>query len=355
VLAQISTDLGRVEVTVEAYANATAAASGGGTEDPVRNDGFRFDAAARVLARWKNSSGPDVGLRFAVEKADEMRADLAEASLLILGKAGRLEIGDRQGLPDVLLGYAPNNFTFTGAEFGPASGPSLDPAGGLQGAFVDDETADLLRELAVLGFAATLSEDRSAKALYVSPKWRGWLAGISYAPNASDRRFADLTQIGLTHDTYWRENQLHVGGSATSARAADARASDLYSVNLGATLVLDYDWMFGLGASYDTTSGSESVPLVPRAVAPGWGAVASVNYSRGRWTFGAFAQRASRDSIGNAEVRLTAFEAGASYRIAKTLRLYGAWYDFDIDAARATSAMPSRDGDLLIVGLRATL
>ena len=36
------------------------------------------------------------------------------------------------GLPDVLTGYAPNNFQFTSAEFGPASGPSLDPGGRLQ-------------------------------------------------------------------------------------------------------------------------------------------------------------------------------------------------------------------------------
>ena len=40
-------------------------------------------------------------------------------------KNGRIEIGERMGLPDVLTGYAPNNFQFTSAEFGPASGPSL--------------------------------------------------------------------------------------------------------------------------------------------------------------------------------------------------------------------------------------
>ena len=36
-------------------------------------------------------------------------AELGEYSVLVLGRWGRLEVGERQGLPDVLTGFAPNS------------------------------------------------------------------------------------------------------------------------------------------------------------------------------------------------------------------------------------------------------
>jgi hypothetical protein len=123
----------RLTLTTEAYANITSAVGDGfavgaeGDEDDVR-----ADLALRLLGQFKNDNGPDLGLRVVLESSPGDRLDLAEASVLLFGSRGRLEIGERQGLPDVLTGYAPNNFSFTGAEFGPASGPSLDPGGGLE-------------------------------------------------------------------------------------------------------------------------------------------------------------------------------------------------------------------------------
>jgi hypothetical protein len=51
----------------------------------------------------------------------------------------------------VLTGYAPNNFQFTSAEVGPASGPSLDPGGGLQTASWRDSLAERIEPLAAVG------------------------------------------------------------------------------------------------------------------------------------------------------------------------------------------------------------
>lgn len=346
--AQVDIERDAIELTVEAYANATVGAAD-----------LRIDAAVRGLARWRNPSGPDAGLRWVIEASPENEVDLAEASVLIFGGAGRVEFGKRQGLPDVLTGYAPNNFTFTGAEFGPASGPSLDPGGGLQTAFLGDALATQLRELSVLGFAASLSDDRSAKALYVSPKWRGLLAGLSYASQATDPRFTDLVQAGLTHDRYWKDNVLHVGGSFSVARAAPKSPGqrDLYSLNLGATLVLNYDWMLGASVTYNGSSGVSQAAGPGTSTAEAWGSVVSLNYNRGPWTAGAFMQWSTHEGdAGRAgNDRLRAFEAGLSYRVSTKLRFYGAWYYFDFDDEGGRLAADRHGGSIALIGLRASL
>src|SRR5712672_3326144 len=137
-----------ISATIEAYGNATAgvareaASIRGQTPDAVT-----FDGAARVLARLATLNGPNIGLRVVAE-ASNHDARVSEVSILLFGSAGRLEIGKRMGLPDVLTGYAPNSFTFTGGEFGPASGPSLDPGGGLQHVFLSANLAQQLNALA---------------------------------------------------------------------------------------------------------------------------------------------------------------------------------------------------------------
>jgi hypothetical protein len=359
VYAQVAVERGPIEFTMEGYANVTTGAGDLLLGTDGFDDGLRVDAAFRGLARWRNPSGADAGLRLVVEASPENDVEVAEASVLIFGETGRVEIGDRQGLPDVLTGYAPNNFTFTGAEFGPASGPSLDPAGGLQTAFLDDALAAQLRELSVLGFAASLSDDRSAKALYVSPKWRGLLAGLSYAANATDLRFKDLVQAGLTHDRYWNDNVLHVGGSYSFGRAAREVAGqrDLHSINLGATLVLNYDWMLGASVGYDGSSGTSGSASPGASIDDAWGTVVSLNYNQGPWTAGAFAQWSTRegDVDRRGDDRLRALEAGLSYRVSTKLRFYGAWYYFDFDDEGGALTAERHGGTIVLVGLRATL
>ncbi len=364
--AQVRTQQSSVNLALEGYSNITTAFADLDTAgDQFRDGDVRVDAALRGLARWSHPIGPDIGGRIAVEGSPEDKLDIAEASLLIFGRAWRLEIGTRQGLPDVLLGYAPNNFTFTGAEFGPASGPGLDPGGGLQTAFLQGWLAAQVHELAGLSFAASLSDDRSTKILYVSPKAQGWLAGASYAFNPADSRFRDLLQFGLTHDTYWGENVLHVGGSYSFARAEDRAGGttlgetrrDLHSANIGATLVLDYDWMLGASVTYDGASGLASSDLIDRSESPAWGGIVSVNYKYGPWTAGAFVQRSRRegDVAQTGNDALTAFEAGLSYRVSTRLRRYGAWYAFQFDDEGGTRREDRHRGQIVLLGVRATL
>jgi Gram-negative porin len=212
---QVVLNAAPAQLTVEAYANFTAGNASEAETSSMSADETRFDGGARVLGRLSLDDGPDIGLRLSAE-VNEDEARLVEASVLLFGGNGRLEFGERMGLPDVLTGYAPNNFQFTSAEFGPASGPSLDPAGRLQTAFLPKQLAAQLDTLVSLGGTAALFDDQSAKILYVSPKKRGWLAGVSYARDADDDAIDALIQAGITHESYWQQNVLQQVSVAVS-------------------------------------------------------------------------------------------------------------------------------------------
>jgi porin-like protein len=342
--AQIALESDQGQLTTEGYANFTLASE----------DDARVDSGLRVLGRTSLRDGPTVGIRLSIEASDA-NARLTEASILLFDGHGRLEVGERMGLPDVLTGYAPNNFQFTSAEFGPASGPSLDPGGGLHTSFVPGVVAEQIRPLADLGTTAAMFADRSAKALYVSPKMHGWLAGASYAPDADDAALRELFQTGITHESYWQQNTVRWGATFAHGKAAAAPSPerDLNSVGVGVTLTFDEAWMVGVAASYDGISRLPQT-AVGSFASPAWGATVSVNYNAGPWTLGGYGQYATGEgsTIVAANDRLVATQIGASYRFTTKLRLYGAWYRFElVDDERRASTV----GSILLVGLRATL
>jgi hypothetical protein len=358
VQAQVNIQSDPLTLTLEGYANVTAGFTDGGRVAGASPDAIREDLAIRALGRLELGDGPDLGVRLVVESSPEDRIDLAEASILLSGSRGRLELGQRQGLPDVLTGYAPNNFAFTGAEFGPASGPSLDPGGRLQHAFLAPVLANQLNEIGALGAYASLAGDRSAKLVYVSPKRGGFLGGFSYAPDADDPQFGALTQAGLVHERYWEANILRVGGSATYAqpRGRDAASRTvLRSLNLGATLILDDDLMLGIGGTWNGTGGTRQFAGSENSDA--YGVTASINYNRGPWTTGGYVQwaRAEGDGRNPGDDRLAAAEAGISYRFTQKLRIYGAWYHFAFDNEGGFTSADRSSGDVLLLGVRATL
>ena len=335
--------------TIEGWSNATWGRCFDQSAEVCGDRDGRIDAALRGLARTRFDDGPNVGLRIVAESTPEDRFDLTEASVIAFGVGGRFEFGDRQGLPDVLTGYAPNSFTFTSADFGPASGASLDPGGGLQPAFLSTAASAVVRELGALGFAATLFDDRSTKALYVAPKIRGWLAGVSYAAEVDDPRFAELLQTGLVYEAYFGQHVLRAGGSWSHARGA-ATYSDLDSVNLGITWILEDSLTIGLSG---TSNGSTGPDATGAHRSSAHGVVASVNYNDGPWTFGGFYQvaRSEGDATRVGRDRLEALELGVSWRWSTRVRIYGAWYHASIE----DEGLREPDADVLLMGVRVTL
>jgi porin-like protein len=350
---QIVLQSDRAQLTVEGFANLTLASVD--TADDLQNPDYgRIDGGLRVLGRTSLGAGPTLGIRLAVEGSDE-NARLTEASILLFDDHGRIEIGQRMGLPDVLTGYAPNNFQFTSAEFGPASGPSLDPGGGLQTGFLRGTLAQQIGPLVGLGATAALFDDRSAKVLYVSPKTNGWLAGASFARDADDAAVEQLLQAGITHESYSRQDTLRWGATYARGRAAGAPIAnrDVNSFGVGASVTLHEVWMIGLAASYD---GASRLPENAGGsfASPAWGATASVNFNTGPWTIGGYCQYASSegDTALAANDRLVATQIGASYRFTTRLRVYAAWYRFDFDDDERNA---STVGNVFLLGARATL
>jgi len=350
---QVVLESDRARLTVEGFANFTGA-RGAAAPDRQTLDEGRIDSGLRVLGRTSLGQGPTLGVRLSVEGSDaDLR--LTEASILLFDGHGRVEVGERMGLPDVLTGYAPNNFQFTSAEFGPASGPSLDPGGGLQTGFLPDVLTEQIGSLASLGSTAALFDDRSAKILYVSPKTHGWLLGASYSRNADDAAVNQLFQTGITHESYRQQDTLRWGATYAHGKAdgTPISARDLNSLGVGVSLTFHEEWMIGFAASYDGTSRLAEIAAGSFA-SPAWGMTASVNFNTGPWTIGGYCQYATNE--GNTAVapndRLVALEIGASYRFTTRLRLYGAWYrfDFDDDERRASTI-----GNILMLGVRATL
>jgi hypothetical protein len=350
---QVALESDRGRLTVEGFANFTGARADAASDPQTLDDG-RLDTGLRILGRTSLGEGPTLGVRLSVEGSDaDIR--LTEASVLLFDGHGRIEIGERMGLPDVLTGYAPNNFQFTSAEFGPASGPSLDPAGGLQTGFLRGTLAAQVDSLARLGSTAALFDDRSAKILYVSPKTHGWLLGASYARDADDAAINQLFQAGITHESYRQQDTLRWGATYAHGQAdvASIGARDLNSLGVGVSLTLHEEWMIGFAASYDASSRLPEIAAGSFA-SPAWGMTASVNFNTGPWTIGGYCQYATNE--GNIAVapndRLVALELGASYRFTTRLRLYGAWYRFDFDDdERGASTV----GNILMLGARATL
>ncbi len=360
--AQVVYEQGPYRLTVEAFANLTGAVNGG--EDNVVDsddaDG-RIDTEARFLGLYKTEAGYSFGGRVTVRADTDEELELGERSLLALGPWGRVEIGKRRGLPDILTGYGPNAYQFVSAEYGPASGRSLDPDGGLQSAFLADALAGEINRLTGLGVTASFFFDESAKIIYVSPKKRGWLGGVSYSPEAeeSDGDFNSLVQAGLVYEKYWQQNVLRIGGTYAFAdgdgRFGDPNASeDLHSVSAGASFTHDDDLTFGASFTYNGDTG-----LAPdrRFDSAAYGYAFSVNYNNGPWTLGAFYQSAQSegDAFTAGTDELGAIQFGASYRINTKVRIYGAVYLYDFDNEGGAGVTDEFDGEVLLLGARVAL
>lgn len=362
--AQLVLEKDSYSFTLEGFANATGGHDLGTDNLPdadAATYGARLDGAIRWIGLVKANRSTSFGPRIVVQTAPQDRLDLGERSLLFLSRWGRIEVGYRQGLPDVLLGYAPNNFTFTGAEFGPATGPGVDPDGRLPTAFLDPQLAGQIDSLSYLGFAARLYGDQSPKIILVPAKRGGFLGGLSFAPDVESRNgpVRQLVQSGLTYERYSETNIFRAGVSYTYGhgdRSPLMVTGDVHSVSGGATVVLHDRLALGASATYDGRSGLERRPGEAfSSNAFGWSA--SANYNLGPWTLGAYFQTAGAegDTVDPGRDHLRVVEVGGSYRFNPRARLYAAAYLYRFSDEGGRSASNRFGGAVVVLGARLTL
>jgi predicted porin len=369
--AQIVLSEAPVKLNLEGYANATV---GHGERESGTSLGdarsTQVDAGIRLYAEHSLGAQRVIGVRVEVNTSPEDHINVGERSLIYIDTLGRFELGRRRGLPDSLIGYAPNTYAFTSAEFGVTSGRTLDPGANLATSFLQQGIAQRINAVSENGANAAFFGDTSPKILYVSPKVLGTQLGLSFSPKLENgdrftNPYRELLQTGLAYQEDFGQNFFRVGGSFSYAhldhdllrenviQAGELPNQDLNSLSIGAALNLGEVWEFGLNLSQNNRG--DNSPSSARHGAHG--ITASINYNEGKWVYGGYVQRANGGSSSAGKDVLTVFQLGMAYRIDTKLRVYVAYYTYQLnhEGVDFTNIAPSNRGNVLLAGLRWTL
>jgi hypothetical protein len=381
-------------IRVSGFVNLTGAGRPGAHDES--GGGLLSEIGVQVTPQWKTEHRVVIAARATLGGTgridgfgDAWTGSVGELSAFVIGPFGRIEVGERAGFPQTLLGYAPSEIAFTSAEYGPESGARLSPNGRLATAFLPPRLASRVDALSYLGYAARFYDSASPKITYVSPRENGFYVALSYAPRSTrnagltagttgERRarspgvsvapaasdFRDLVQAALVWQR--RSESLDLTLGTTFSRAQEDLAGSLAgerrvdSIAGGVTAVLRDTWELGLSATYD--GFSERLPGTTGARDP-FGVVASVNWIGGAVFAGASYQYATALTVGGAPAgdRLHLAQLGVSYLVPSAhdwlgdgfytdLKLYAdATYTRFADGARAGRR---REDAVLLVGAR---
>lgn len=389
---------GQFTLKASGYANAT------GSEAISQDDtagGVLSEAELELTPQYRSTSGTVFALRGAAnvqavasQPNGSYRLSVREASAFAIGSFGRIEIGERAGFPQSLVGFTPSEIAFTTPGFGPESGTRLDPNGGLPTSVLPRGLASRIDALTYLGYAARFYGDASPKIIYLTPRTRSGLYGaISFTPSTvrpqgftiSDRergrkgdvdgslgsgRFHNVVQAALVWNHRTEAIDLSAGVTyshadvvPTSAPNPSPRHSD--SISGGLSLTVRDTWSVGLSASYDGSTrivdplAGGSTPTKP------FGIVASADYVAGPLTVGGYYQRASADSQTIVPVRDTVNigEFGASYLLDQNhdllgqafhtdVKLYASVYLYQFESDDTDGARLRQSGQVFLAGAR---
>ncbi len=398
--AQTSADPGPFQLKLSGYENlvggsasqGSGGAAAGSSESDIEltpqyktKDGTVFAARGVLnLQAASNISG----------SSSSWNLTIPELSLFAIGDFGRIEIGDRSGFPQSLIGYTPSEIAFTGAEFGPESGERLDPNGGLPTAFLPHPLGDRINDLTYLGYAERFYDNRSLKLIYLTPRsLSGFYGAISYTP-ATDvstgfnldgntrtpasgledannpEVFRNIVQTAVVWTHRTEDVDLSAGmtysyatGSAGTLFSPTVRDSD--SLSGGVTATFHDTWTFGLSGTYDGFSNQRGNPTSGQSPVSPYGVVASGNYVNGPWTFGGYYQHATADSATAQSERDTVDigEVGVSRLIDENHDLFGVGYYTDVklftslycyhfNGTQGAGTDFNQNGEVILVGAR---
>jgi hypothetical protein len=381
-------------VTGEA-SQGQGAAAGGSTESEIE-----------ITPQYKTTAGTVFAARGVLNfladstvsgSSSTYRLTVPELSFFAIGKFGRLEVGDRAGFPQSLIGFTPSEIAFTSAEFGPDSGTRLDPNGRLPTAFLPHPLADRINNLTYLGYAERFYDDRSLKLIYLTPRsTAGFYGAVSYAPSTDISNGFELARGSHTPNTdledadnqgvfrnivqaaaVWdhRTDTIDLSTGITYSYAAGSSGTpldptpvrDSNSISGGITATFHDSLTLGLSASYDGFSTQRNPVGTPSPVSP-YGVVASANYTDGPWAFGGYYQHATSDAATAQASRDTVDigEMGISYLIDNRhdllganyytdVRLFGSIYYYRLQGAQnqgMASVDSDQNGEVFLVGAR---
>ncbi|MFM9935070.1 MAG: hypothetical protein ACKVOL_02600 [Novosphingobium sp.] len=356
-LAQNVPGAGHTALALSGFQTVAAAAAPDGAE---RGTAVLSESEIEASGLVRTNGGGLFGVRAAVNLTATTgyarslwRASVPEWSVFAVGSFGRIELGERAGFPQSLVGFTPSEIAFTSAPFGPGGGTRLDPDGRLPTRALPAPLAARIDGLSSLGFAARLYRDRSAKIVWITPRSRsGFYGAFSYTPRVT--RSPGLLLGEGTHSTsrprgplasaqpalaqpalaqedliqaaaVWNHRssdiELTLGATVSHVRerGADMQWRGTGSVSAGLTATLRDTWTFGLSATVDD-------PPTPGIDGHPYGVVTSLDWVSGPWVVGGYVQhaRSARTTASTGAEVLDVAEAGASLQIDRNHDLFGA-------------------------------
>lgn len=343
------------------------------------------DTAGDVFAARVTLNGTGIWL----QSEDSWQASVGEASLFAIGRFGRIELGERAGFPQTLLGYAPAEITFTTIDVGPEAGRRLDPSGRLPTAFFSRDLASRIDAQAFRGYAVRFYDVRSPKIIYVSPRLHGLYGAVSYArrtvkpnditvarsrplpassgdafgPIAPSASFDNLVQSAIVYQHRTESADVSAGLTYAFAQPTDGSPTqgDAHSIHGGMRATLFDALTFGTSATYDGLSHDRD-DLAPRLRANPFGVVGSIDYVIGPWTAGGYYQYAVGPSVAAAPARdrVQTFELGLSYLFDThdhfgegfytNLKLFSSFYYYALNETADGEDSDRSNGNVFLVG-----
>ncbi len=387
---------------ISGYSNLTPGAlEGGHGDDRAGRFGFLSEGEVEVTPQFHTSDGTAFALRAVLNgtvlagRYDvPQRLAIPEVSAFAIGSFGRIEIGERAGFPQSLVGFTPSEIAFTAAEFGPESGTRLDPNGRLPTTFLDPAVGGRIDALTYLGYAARFYDDRSPKIIYVSPRFAGGVYGaLSYTPRSVEPNgftlaerglgvgsgrfgstvdlgeFENVVQSALVYNRRSETLDLSVGATFSHASAGKnappfLRDRDTTSLSVGVSATLNDTWVLGASVTYDGFS-PERADLPTNLRSDPFGIVASLNYVAGPWIFGGYYQHAEAASrtVEPRRDRVDIGEVGVSYFLDHDhdllgagfytdLKLYASVYHYSFRSDGAAGSGDRSEGTVFLAGVR---
>ncbi len=310
----------------------------------VRDFDLRHDAEIHFTGETTLDNGLTVGVHSEMELADDANAagqlQQDEIYAYMEGTWGRVNWGQEDGAAYLLQVAAPSaDSNIDGLRtYFQGFGTGLVAAG-------QDAVLDYAQDYNGLGEAAT-------KITYLTPKFGGFQAGVSYAPEVSDdpnvvgngiggmagnanaNQFDNLLEAGLRFDGAWDEVGFSVGGGYGTADAENEVASGAGAVgsddfdqwNVG----LNFQWTaFEFGAAYTETNNG----IDDDGDTDTW--VAGLGWNNGPWTAGVTYLDREYETGPGTETDADRWTVGGTYTYGPGMTFRGAVAFGDIDTGAA--------------------
>ncbi len=328
-----------------------------------RSTGFRNDTEVSIRVDGKSDAGLGYGAVIDLEAdvssfgtvaaggvssdADNQGLNASRTYIFLDGGWGRFELGSNSGAAETMGLNASNIAHATGGIAGAWTYFAARPV--VAGAFI--AVPGSFTSIGSFALNGDESFGNNNKITYYTPRIEGFQAGVSYAPDLSDRGqtvgrldgndAGDIIDVGLTYEGQWDEAAL--GFAATYQIGNDetaAPAEDIDAWTVGGTA----GWAgFSLAASYADFGESLGTAGLDSSY---WTAGAAYDFG----PFGASVTYLdSTVETGTGDNEFTNLVVGADYSLAPGLTPYAevSFYEFDGSAVGATN---DNEGTAVILG-----